>query len=70
MWAFSGRPGLRCLAEKPPSTISAYTVVGWYPFSVGLVASVRAKKYRNLTERLLRDPNSVSQEELNKLRKR
>ena len=52
------------------STISAYTVVGWYPFSVGLVASVRARKYRDLTERLLRDPNSVSQEELNKLMKR
>jgi hypothetical protein len=42
------------------STIAAYTVVGWYPFGVGLIASVRAKKYRDLTERLLRDPNSKS----------
>lgn len=52
------------------SIISAYTVVGWYPFGVGLVAGVRAKKYRDLTERLLRDPNFVSQEEFNKLMKR
>ena len=49
------------------STVAGYTLVGWYPFGVGMYASFRAKKYREITERLLRDPNSVSQQELNKL---
>jgi len=49
------------------STVAGYTLVGWYPFGVGMYASFRAKKYRKITERLLRDPSSVSQQELDKL---
>ena len=50
------------------TNISAATVVGFYPFSVGIVSAVRAGNRRDLMERLLRDPDSVSEEEKVQLR--
>jgi hypothetical protein len=50
------------------TNISAATVVGFYPFCVGIVSALKAGKRRELMERLLSDPDSVSEEEKAKLR--
>lgn len=56
-------------ANRRTSVIAGYTLVGWYPLGIGMVAQLRANAHRTLTERLLRDPNAVPQRRIKRLMK-